>query len=124
MFELLYTRVFPSLGRFFGILSGIASSPFDTVIDYAFGTWGNLSISIDCVNVFTGVPFVITNYQMDLNIFQTIAGFFGNISGSVIKAVGSFFGVSQLPLFLALLVLFGSFFFSILAVKFIKNLVS
>ena len=124
MFELLYTRVFPSLGRFFGILSGVASASFNTVVDYAFGSWGSLSVSIDCINVFTGDPFVITNYQLDLNIFDKIVAFFGKITGSGVKGIATFFGVGELPLFLALLILFGSFFFSILFVRFVKQIVS
>lgn len=124
MFELLYTRVFPSLGRFFGILSGVASASFNTVVDYAFGSWGQLQVSIDCINVFTGDPFFLTNYQLDLNIFDQIVSFFGKITGSVLKGIATFFGVAELPLFLALLILFGSFFFSIIFVRFARNLVS
>lgn len=124
MFEFLYNRVFPSLGRFFGILSGVASDTFNHVVDYAFGSWGQLEVSINCINVFTGEGFNITNYQLDLNIFDQIVSFFGKITGSVLKGIGSFFGVGELPLFLALLILFGTFFFSILFVKWAKDLVS
>lgn len=124
MFDLLYTRVFPSLGRFFGILSGVASASFNTVVDYAFGSWGQLQVNIDCMNVFTGDSFVLTNYQLDLNIFDQIVSFFGKITGSAIKGIATFFGVGELPMFLALLILFGSFFFSIIFVRFVKNIVS
>ena len=124
MFELLYTRVFPTLGRFFGILSGVASSSLNTVVDFAFGSWGELVVKIDCTNVFTGEAFVLTNYQLDLNVFDQIVSFFGKISGSALKGIANFFGVGDLPTFIALLILFGSFYFSILFVRFFKKIVS
>ena len=124
MFSFLYETVFPALGRFFGTLSGFAQTSFIDVIAYVLPGDSEV-ISIACTNVFTGEVFarVSTNW---VNFFSPIGG---KIVGKVneilrgcIYYFSRFLGVTNLPLWIALIVMLSSIFIAVLCVKFIKNL--
>ena len=113
MFSVLFETVFPWLGRFFGAISGIASSDFSIVMDW-IAPFGNYRY-ISCTNLFTGEFFWLDNKLDWLSTLLAPARW-------LVTEIFSAFGLSHLPFWIAILLFVGSIFICVSIVVFIKNL--
>lgn len=114
MFTLLYNTVFPVIDRFFAYFSSIAMLPFDIALDFLLGNDPSL-LSITA-HGFTGAEFVFPA--------QTSTHFLSALTDWLASGLGRVLGVSDLPFFLAILVMFAETFVAVLVARFIARIVS
>lgn len=114
MFTVLYNTVFPVVDKFFAYLSTIASMPFQLVIDFLFGS--DMSMPYVVAHGFTGAEFVFRSNVAPnpLDIVTKLAT----------SGIGQLLGVSELPFFLALLIMFAECFAAILVGRFVVRLIT
>lgn len=112
MFSTIYTVVFPAIDRFFTFLGLIAGMPFNDVVNYV--TVGGSEDVITAIG-FTGQIFEFQPPQ--LGALSVVVEWFS-------KGVGAAFGVSDMPFFLALLLIFAYSFIFILTLKFLLSVIS
>lgn len=114
MFTVLYETVFPVVDKFFAYFSTIAMLPFQMVIDFLFGS--NLSMPYIVAHGFTGAEFVFrSNLTPDP---------FAIVAKLATSGLGQLLGVSELPFFLALLVMFAECFIAILIGRFVVRIIT
>ena len=122
MFSVLYETVFPALGRFFGTLAGVASSPFMTSISFLLPQAGE-HVVIDCLNVFTGEAFTLEamNRIWGIPVFGQIVTFGMDVVRGICYYSSQFLGVTNVPFVFGLLVLFGAFFFGFVFFRWVRK---
>lgn len=128
MFSYLFDTAFPALGRFFGMLAGVAQTKFGDLLMFVFPS-ADFHYSIPYVNVFTGSSDIITPWipsygsSLGLNIIITIRNLLNDSVGLLLQLWSDFTGISYMQTWLAMLILFAHFFFAFVFIRFLINLI-
>lgn len=113
MFSQIYNVVLPVIDRFFAWFSAVATMPFNLAIDFLLGGIQDHWIQ---VAGFTGQTFTFAFNHNSHPLIKPIEW--------VASGIGDLLGVSDLPFFLALLVLFSECFVAILVGRFLFRVVT
>lgn len=124
MFSVLWNNVFPALGRFFGMLGGIAFNSWSDVTLYMFGESRFVHV-LPYTNVFTGQALNLVRWT-DLipktSVLSSVIDVLNVVPRSLCTILGSVFGLNELPFVFALLIVFSCFFFALVFFRFITSL--
>lgn len=123
MFTQLVSVLFPSLGQFFGIVSGLASARFYDTWNYILGFVGlnRGDVTIICYNLFNGSEIVLSQYGIPEGM-----GLFNKV---IINALNSFLNlivpnfVLNSPFWIGLLYMFLSSLLAVAIIRFAFSLI-